>query len=431
VNVLVLGGYGLIGQAVVLRLHRDGHVVTGLGRGVAQARTRMPFVRWVSADLAELAEPRAWAPLLQGVDAVVNAAGALQDGARDDLATVHHHAIAALVAACEDAGLRRFVQISAAGVGEDVASPFFATKALGDRAVMSSSLDWTILRPGLVLAPAAYGGTALLRALASMPLAIPAVMARQPIQTVSVDDIADAVARAVGGELPHRLIADLVEERGHTLADVLVAFRGWLGLVAVPVVQVPTSLGAAASCGADLLGHLGWRSPLRSAAMSAIAAGVVGDPLPWRRATGRTCRPLTETLSAMPANVQEVWFARLWLLKPAIIAVLSLFWLVSGGVGVLRAHEAAAVLTVRGFPASVAMAAVVAGSVIDVALGALVLWRRWARLALLGMLAVTAAYLVGATQFAPDLWLDPLGVLVKTIPCAALTVVALAILGER
>lgn len=44
---------------------------------------------------------------------------------------------------------------------------------------------------------------------------------------------------------------------------------------------------------------------------------------------------------------------------------------------------------------------------------------------------MTAAYLMGATLFRPDLWLDPLGPLLKTLPAAAAALVALAILDER
>ena len=77
-KVLVLGGYGLIGAAVVDRLLRDGHEVSGLGRDVGAAAQRRPAVRWVAADMARLSAPRDWLSLIDGMDAVVNAAGALQ-----------------------------------------------------------------------------------------------------------------------------------------------------------------------------------------------------------------------------------------------------------------------------------------------------------------------------------------------------------------
>jgi len=50
-KVLVLGGYGLIGEAVVGRLVGDGHQVTGLGRDIRAAARRWPAVRWIAADV--------------------------------------------------------------------------------------------------------------------------------------------------------------------------------------------------------------------------------------------------------------------------------------------------------------------------------------------------------------------------------------------
>jgi hypothetical protein len=297
--------------------------------------------------------------------------------------------------------------------------------------VASSSLSWTILRPGLVIAPAAYGGTALLRALATFPRVIPAVMTTTLVQTVSVDDVADAVSRAVAGTLPENVAVDLVEDQAHSLGEVLESFRAWLGLPAARVVAVPPVVGRMASAVADALGRLGWRSPLRGAALEALSRGVTGDAEPWRKISGRSLPPLKATLATMPTHVQDRWFARLWLLKPLVIACLSAFWLVSGAVGLARVEVAADVLVSRGMSGAVAKAFVYAGSAVDLALGAALLVRSTARQALLAMIAVTVVYLAGASFFAPDLWLDPLGALVKTVPALCLVLVALAVLDER
>ncbi|WP_245235409.1 NAD(P)H-binding protein [Mesorhizobium erdmanii] len=308
-KILVLGGYGLIGDAVVGRLLRDGHHVTGLGRDIRDAQRRRPAARWIAVDMSKLLAAEDWLPVVAGMDAVVNAAGALQDGPRDRLDAVHRGSVVALVAACEQTGVSRFAQISAVGADLSSADVFFSTKAQGDKAVASSSLEWTILRPGLVIAPAAYGGTALLRALAAFPGFIPAVMARQPIQTVAVADVAEAVSRAVTGSLPFRSVLDLVETEARSLADVLLAFRGWLGLPRVRVVPVLAIVGRLASVLADGLGRLGWRSPLRSAALAALARGVTGDAEPWNQAVGQPLQPLEATLAAM--SYAGIWVTRL------------------------------------------------------------------------------------------------------------------------
>ena len=64
-------------------------------------------------------------------------------------------------------------------------------------------------------------------------------------------------------------------------------------------------------------------------------------------------------------------------------------------------------------------------------LGGAILYRSWARSACWGMVAVTLFYLAVGTIFRPDLWTDPLGPLLKTLPALMLAVTAAVLLEER
>lgn len=430
-TMLLLGAAGFIGTAVLRHLVDSGHAVTAIGRELEAARRQWPEVSWRQADIAALSTPAAWDPLLAGIDAVVNCAGALQDSARDNVAAVQSGAPRALFAACAARGIGRIVQVSAVGAGTEVPTRFMRTKGEPDAALAALPGDWVILRPGLVIGPQAYGGTALLRAIAATPFVIPVVRGDARIQTVHVDDVARSVLDAVEGRIPPRAVYDLVETGSHRLDDVLRALRAWLGLPEARVMRVPEWMARPGFLLGDALGRLGWRSPLRSAAWAEIGRGVTGDPAAWNAATGRKLRDLSETLRVMPATVQERWFARMWPMKAVAIGTLSAFWLASGVIGAFRFEAAMAVLTSRGMAGWLSAFAVGVGSMVDIALGAGVLVRCWMRAAALGMVAVTMGYLAGASLFAPDLWLDPLGPMVKTIPAAVLALVVLAVAQER
>ena len=114
-----------------------------------------------------------------------------------------------------------------------------------------------------------------------------------------------------------------------------------------------------------------------------------------------------------------------------MIAVLSLFWLASGIIALLRFDQSAAHLAEAIGSRPAATALTLATSLADILLGAGVLVRRFAPLALIGMIVVSLAYLGAATVLAPGLWADPLGPLVKVVPAIVLALVALAILDER
>jgi len=426
-TVMILGAYGLIGSACTRAFLAQGHRVIGVGRSIAATRHLPDSVQWMIRDLAQM-DQADWARDLQGVDAVVNCAGALQDGLRDSLSAIHADMPTRLAAALKGRDTL-LVQVSAAGVSPVAPTEFMRSKAKGDAAIMRSAPHWVILRPTLVLSPAAYGGTALLRASAALPFAHFRALSGARVQTVHVDDVVGAVVMAVNGALPNGLMADLTERGVHDFDDLQRRMRAWLGLPEWRnAIRVPAWMLGVTARIADGLGWLGWRSPLRSTALESLRAGVVGDATTW---PGPPCRSLTQTLNDLPSTQQERWFARLYLLLPLSIGVLSLFWLLSGIIGLVQAGTASEVLTARGFTANWATGFVLMGGIVDIALGLGLLIRRFARRAALGTIAVSLVYLIGAAVFAPDLWLDPLGPMVKVLPGIALSAIVALLVSDR
>lgn len=429
-RIAIIGAYGLIGSYVSARLATDGHELVGIGRDIEAARRRLPVVDWKRADLAT-ASVEEWTSLLTGVEAVVNCAGALQDSPRDNLKAVHVDGVARLIQACERAGVHRLVQISAAGVGPERTSAFNATKLRAETLLGKSTLDWIILRPGLVFAPVAYGGTALLRGLAGFPGVSPVVHGDSLVQTVGAEDLAVAVARCLAPNAPTRVSLDLVHDDALTLVDLIGRLRGWLGLRPAPAIHLPIALARATAVVSDALAWLGWRSPMRTAALEQLRLGVRGRAEDAER-LGWTPRSFDALLATAPSGVQERWFARAYFAKPAILACLFAFWLLSGLIGLtVGLQEAIAVLTASGMDPGLAAGAVLGGSLIDIALALMLIWRPTAARALQGMLLVTAGYLIGGALVRPDLWLDPMGSLLKSIPAAFLALAAMTTLDER
>lgn len=158
-QILVVGATGLIGAATVARLIHDGHHMTGIARDIRRAERRWPQVRWIGLDLSKTISPDVWLPHLDGVQAVVNCAGILQDAPGESVRGVHERGIAALFEACARKGLRRVVQLSAIGIDREAPTEFSLTKLAGDQALMRQDLDWVILRPCVVVGRSAYGGS--------------------------------------------------------------------------------------------------------------------------------------------------------------------------------------------------------------------------------------------------------------------------------
>ena len=429
-RVLVLGAYGMIGSACVQRLQREGHQVTGLGRSLRTAKRVFPELDWEIRDLRDMCDQRQWEPLVGRFDYVVNCAGALQDTPEDDVATVQRDSIVALCRAAQGSSCA-LVQISAVGVSLTSETGFYSSKAQADQAIMESDLEWWVFRPGLVIGPSSYGGTTLLRMLAAVPFVGLSALPDAKIQTVALDDISAAVADAVAGRLEPRRSYDLVEEDTHRLEEVVARLRNWLGFEPARWrVAMPDFLLRPVSGVSDALGRLGWRSPLRTTALTVLKSGIVGDAEPFRRTVGQL-KSLDETLAAMPARPEDRLAARMHLMMPLVVAVLFGFWLVSGLVGLLRASIAAETLIDAGWSPAWSMVSALVWSFVDIGLALLLCWRRWAQFACLGMCAVALFYLGAATWWTPELWVDPLGPLVKVIPAICLSLIGAVLLERR
>jgi uncharacterized protein YbjT (DUF2867 family) len=412
-KILVLGGYGLIGLAITKALIAAGHEVTGLGRSLAKGRAAVPAANWIARDLSRMTNTEDWADVLAGMDVVVNAAGVLQDGMNDRVMAVQQDAVQALAAACKPAGVRQIVQISAPGVSESSDTVFYRSKAEGDAAVKASGVNWVIFRPGLVLSPQAYGGTSLLRQLAAVPLVQPVMMADADIRIVHVQDVAAAVVRAVEEGLT-QVDADLLSSEPTRLEDLILAIRSWLGFAKPKaVIRAPLFLGAMTARLGDLAGWLGWRPALRTTSLRVLGKGVTGNAATW------PVRGLAESLQALPSTVQERTYARMALLYPFLLLVLSGFWIVSGLIGWWQQAAAMAVFGPE-VPAPLAKGFVLGGAVADIAIGAALLVRPFTRPAALAAVLVSLAYLAGSAMLVPHLWADPLGPMVKVFPAIGL-----------
>lgn len=430
-RVLVLGAYGLIGSGIARRLTKDGFSVIGLGRNAATAHSVLPDIQWVIRDLTDLCDAASWGPVLSDVDMVVNCAGALQDGAHDHLDNVHLRAVEALSQACRSAEVG-LVQISAVGARPDASTAFMRTKSAGDQAIRDAGIRHWIFHPGLVLAPTVYGGSMLLRMLAAVPLVQPLALQDSPIQTVSSRDVERVVSMALQGKIPAGTECDLVEDCPHTLREIVEAQRNWLGFRPARYdLIVPRWILGLTSSTADALGALGWRSPVRSAAMQVLSEGLTGDPKGLKALGIADLSCLNDTMRATHATVEDRLFARMALLMPLMISVLFIFWLTSGLVGLWKIREAALLLEGVGWPTALATASVMFWSFVDIAIAIFLLVRKYAAHACVAMVAVSLVYLVSATVTVPDLWSDPLGPLIKVLPGIVLALVVRAMLETR
>lgn len=424
-RVLVTGAYGFIGAHIVTALTAAHHEVVCAVRG-ARLDSRFPGLKAVACDMAHDVREEDWVSRLDGIDAVVNAAGILRERATDTFAAVHEQSPLALFRACRQLGIRRVVQISALGVPAD--GEFIASKYRGDSALVGLDLDWVILRPSLVYsARGSYGGTSLLRALAALPGILPLPgRGQQPLQPIAAEDVGLAVVAAIASPICRHEVVELVGPQVLSLRDYLLAWRRWLGFAPPRIVAVPSAwvrIGA-------VLGERVGNGPLGQTMARMLERGNVGSAdasTRLRQLLGVTPRPLLRALGEAPSQVQDRWHARLYFLLPLLRITIALLWLGSGIVGWLLPTTDIVAATPNSSlsPYALLVLARLTGSA-DLLLGMLCLLRWRPRVVLSLMMLMLFGYTVGIGMMWPAHWLDPYGGLLKNLPLFAALAILLA-----
>lgn len=154
-RVAVVGGHGKIALQLHPLLVRAGHTPVALVRKDDYRDELEALGAEVRLLDIENDDVDAYAAAFAGCDAVVFSAGAGADGKIERKRTVDLEGSTKSVAAARQAGISRFVQVSAMGVDEpqpDDIEPVWAAyvtaKRDADAALRESGLDWTIVRPG-------------------------------------------------------------------------------------------------------------------------------------------------------------------------------------------------------------------------------------------------------------------------------------------
>jgi uncharacterized protein YbjT (DUF2867 family) len=198
--LLLTGATGTVGLPLLRRLTASGTPVRCLVRD--PRRLGSERVR-VQIALGDLSDHLSFRHALRGVDTVVHLASVIRDqpgGSIEELAGV---ATWRLVRAAENAGVERFVFFSALGASTRSRSRLMRAKAIAERALMESSLHYTVFAPSIVYSPSDPYLT-LLQRMSLLPLMPIPGDGRAAFQPMWSEDVAQCVLAALpGGALQH------------------------------------------------------------------------------------------------------------------------------------------------------------------------------------------------------------------------------------
>lgn len=150
--ITVFGASGFIGRYVVRALAKAGYRVRAATRRPHLAYDLKPMgtVGQIQLVQANLRNPDSVERALEGASGVINLVGILFESGRQSFDSLQSEGAKLVAEKAAEAGVERFVQISAIGAHVDSASRYARTKALGEQAVRAAIPTATVLRPSIV-----------------------------------------------------------------------------------------------------------------------------------------------------------------------------------------------------------------------------------------------------------------------------------------
>lgn len=420
-QILLLGAGGFIGQHIAIALREAGYSVLASARNTRRL-TAMGF-ETLEADLTEpqTHSPNFWHPHLTNCSHIINCAGLLT-GTDAIFEAVHVTAPKAVYAAMPINA--QAILISA--VGTQAKTTFARYRHLGENIAQTAPIPATILRPGLVLGDGSYGGSSLARALAALPFITPAVgKGDQAFNPIHANDLAALVI-----ETMHNPSPTPIEVGGpETISQInlLANLRKWMGLRPAKTWRIPLSLAR----GMGRIGDALRLAPVSLTSVQQLEHGVASNIADQTRHFKTKPQAFSRFLNARPSQTQDLWHARLYLLRPMLRLTLALMWLLSGLIGLMLPVDVF-LPTVTGLIPDAALIAIARiGGVVDLLI-ALALLRAY-RLKQLAWVqfAMVSGYTFGLTLIAPTLWLLPFGGVLKNLPTLVLILIHRILEEER
>jgi uncharacterized protein YbjT (DUF2867 family) len=220
--VAVFGGTGFLGRHVVRALAKRGYRVRVAVRRPELAGHLQPMGRvgQIHAVQANLRYPESVTAAVRDADVVINLVGILfeRGGQRFDAVMTTGSQTVARAAQATSAPL---VHVSAIGADERSSSRYAQAKAAGERLVLAAHQAAIIVRPSIIFGPEDdffNRFAALARVAPALPLVGGGLTRMQP---VFAGDAAEAIAKAVDGDLRPGLVYELGGPAVHTFKELM------------------------------------------------------------------------------------------------------------------------------------------------------------------------------------------------------------------
>ncbi len=248
----ILGGGGFIGRYLVRNLTKRNYrcfITTRKAFQKGYLKTQatpgaIELIDWNPNNFSNLKEA------IKNSDVVVNLIGILFENRKQKFYNIHSKIPEAVAKICSEAGVKKFIQVSAIGANEKSKSLYQKSKYLGESNALNNFKKTVIIRPSVVCGPE-DNFTNLFSKLSFLPI-IPIVGLNYKFQPILVTDVADAIVQAIEMKDNEGKTYEIGGPRVISFGDMVKSILSTINKKRI-VIEIPMSLAKIQSSITDML----------------------------------------------------------------------------------------------------------------------------------------------------------------------------------
>lgn len=225
-RVLVTGGTGFVGKAVISELVSQGFEVHVLTRDISKnSLSNVTIIQGNITDFHSVDQA------VKNIDAVIHLVGIIKEKyPNQTYERIHIEGTQNIVNAMRTQGVKRLMHISALGAERNGSTKYFRSKYEAEEIVKSSDLDFTILRPSLIW-DENDGFAKELRTITGFPLVSPIIgRGKSKFMPVKREDVAKIFAQSIQNIHTFRKSFDLVGPGTYEFEELIFNFEKGMNL---------------------------------------------------------------------------------------------------------------------------------------------------------------------------------------------------------
>lgn len=267
-HLFITGAGGRLGQALLGQLIEQGWMVRALWHPSAGPLPENPKhgkLQWVEGDVLDEFKLRSQ---MQGCQSVLHMAGLILSRDPRDLYRVNTQGTARVVQACEAVGVDHFVQVSSISVDYPVRTPYAQSKWMAEQVVQNSQINWTIVRPTLLVGQGGGAEYRLFAKLCRLPIVALPQGGKALKRPVHVNDLATGLCQLLSsGSISYQKTYSLAGLETLSLAQMLQLMKSELvhhQMSQQKIISFPSILAQGIAAVLDFfpVAHFSWKQAL-------------------------------------------------------------------------------------------------------------------------------------------------------------------------